>query len=173
MLKKVNSSLKNSQLGLTLIELMASLGIAAAVVVGALALYNNVSSTQRADQLSRDVVSLKAGVKSLFGGQGSYASATNALLINAGKVPSTLKVSGTTITTGDGNDISIAGTATNYTITATLVKQSTCISLLSNLTDVVSAKVDARAAVTTIPIAPGTANTECAAATSTIVITAN
>ena len=165
----------SKQAGLTLIELSIAIVVAGLLITGALMMFSSTSKAQKSLQMSQDIMAIKVGMKSVFGGQGSYLTATNhnGLLINAGKVPSTLRVTGSAIATADGNEITVTGTATTFTITITAVEKAICIALLPSLVDYTSVTAGATTAITALPITPMVADTSCAAATQSIVLVSN
>ena len=163
------------QAGLTLIELIASLAILALVIGGALSLYTSASNSQATTQTVSDFNSLRAAIKGLYIGQGSFASVTNAVLVASGKVPSTIAVTGsgatTALTTSFSGVVSVTGTATNFSIGVTLVPQPVCIGLLSSATGWSSITVGTGAAMTAFPITPAAAAAACATATQSVALT--
>lgn len=164
------------QAGMTLIELVAALGVSALVIGGALAMYSAASSSQTSNQLTSDVVALRTATRALHATTGNYGAASlNGVLVSSKKVPSSMYSTGTTIQHGtNGGTVVVTGATTNFTITLTAVPQDVCISMLPQVTGFVSVKVDALAAVTAFPISPATALTNCAAAGgSTIIFTSN
>lgn len=165
-----------SQAGLTLIELIASLAILALVIGGALALYSSATSSQGSTQMTSELSAIRAATKSLFYGQGGYGTANlNQVLVSANKVPSTIVVAaGTppTLTNSLNGAVSVVGATANFSITATSVPTDICTSVLSATAGWVSVKVGSQAAITSFPVGPATAATQCAAAaTQTIVFT--
>lgn len=170
----------HKQKGLSLIELSVGLVIVGLVIAGALAMYNSTSSSQRSTQLQSDLQGLRATTRGLFSGQTGYGTALlNEAVANAKKLPGTWVSAGTgaTATIKAPGNIAIKVTGidtTTFKIEALAVPKDVCISLLTALgTDWVSVKVGALAAVAAFPIAPDTANTQCAAATNDITLTSN
>lgn len=159
---------KGRQAGVTLMELIASLAVMAVVVVGALALYNSAQSSQQATSITQDVSSIRASVKQLWAGQGTYgASGTNlnGVLINAKRIPSTMTVTaGTTVTTVlNGSMVaSAAPTAGQYRITLTNVPEDTCIALATGTNGWLTLGAGAAGTtMITLPATPVTADTAC------------
>lgn len=131
MSKKIGS-LHHAQRGLTLIELIAGLAIVASVLVGALSLFNTTSISQKATQISTEVHGLRSAMGKLYSGTGTFGAASmNSMLITAGKVPSTLRVSGATITHGFGGNVTVTGATTFYHIALTAVPQDACVEILT------------------------------------------
>jgi len=166
------------QKGLTLLEVLGGLAIFVALCVGAAALYISGNTSQQSNQAGMDIASLRTAVKQLYGSQGGYGSTSlNSVLINAGRVPSDLSVSGSTITNQFGGTITVTGATSAFTIAATNVPTANCIAMLTNANNGwTSIQVGAATAITTFPISPATAGsaTNCAAAaTNTITYTSS
>jgi len=153
------------QRGMTLMELIASLAIIAVVIVGAVALYGNASSSANSVTMVKDVMALRSATQTLFQGQGGYGAASlNATLITANKVPGDLSVSGTTISTPLGGTITVTGATTAFTIAVTNVPADVCTQLLTNLnTGWASVQVGTSTALTAFPVTPAiaTAAAQC------------
>ncbi|MGS0741438.1 type 4 pilus major pilin [Glaciimonas sp. GG7] len=162
------------QAGLTLMEMIAALGIMAIVVVGALALFNNANSSNTSTQALRDLISIRSSTQSLFIGQGGYGTASmNQALISSKKIPSTMTVSGSTINTVWGGTVTVTGNNTNFTIAITNMNEDICTSLLSNASvGWQSAKVGSTV-LSTFPISPNIASdsAHCGTAPASIVWT--
>ena len=162
------------QAGLTLIESMAALSIFAVVVGGALALYGGASSSQTSTQMTSDLSAIRSAVKSLYFGRGGYGTANlNSVLVNGQKVPTTMSVTaGTppTITHGLNGTVTATGASTVFTLTVTEIPTDVCLNLLAGTNGWNSVKVGAAAAITTFPITPDTASTQCAAAATNTII---
>jgi len=123
---------RRAQRGLTLIELIAGLAIMASVIVGALSLFSTTSTSQKATQVSTEVHGLRSAMSKLYSGMGTFGTASmNQMLITAGKVPSTLRVSGTTISHGFGGNVVVTGATSFYHIQLTGVPQDACVEILT------------------------------------------
>lgn len=125
---------RKDQRGLTLIELIAGLAIMASVIVGALSLFNTTSNSQKATQISTEIHGLRSAMSKLYSGMGTYGLANanmNPTLITAGKVPSTLRVAGATITHGFGGNVFVTGETNFYHIQLTGVPQDACVEILT------------------------------------------
>lgn len=166
------------QAGMTLMEVIASLAVMAIVVVGALALYGSASSSQQSTQLAQDLTAIRAGVKQVWSGQGTYGTANvNDTLVTAKRIPTTMTID--TATTPDtithplNGTIDIAGATSNFTVTATAIPSDVCTSLMTAGQGWISIKAGA-AAARTPPVAPATAAADCgAAATVAMIFTGN
>lgn len=147
------------QQGMTLMELIASLAIIATVIVGAVALYGNASSSSNAVGMTKDLMAVRSATQQLFQGQGGYGTASlNATLITANKIPGDLAVSGSTISTPLGGTLVVTGNTSNFTLTTDNIPADVCTQLLTNLsTGWTSVKVGSSAALTTFPVSPAIA----------------
>lgn len=163
------------QAGMTLMEIIAALAIIAAVVVGALALFNSAQSSNQSVSMLKDIIAIRAAVQQLYTGQGGYGAGTliNPILINARKVPSdmvpNLPAAGN-ITTQLQGLLIVTSTAlgTAFTISIANVPPDVCTQLLTNAssgwaTAPMVTVAGTAIAPATYPIAPGVAATACAA----------
>lgn len=126
------------QKGLTLIELIAGLAIVAAVIVGALSLFNNANSSQKSGQIVTDSVAMRTAIRHLFSSTGSYMplnGSVNNVLAKSSKVPSNIRVD--TATNPATFSHSFNGTITTSTqgtffyITYNTIPQDACINILT------------------------------------------
>ncbi|MCY3983011.1 MAG: type 4 pilus major pilin [Roseovarius sp.] len=78
---------KKTLRGLTLMEALLFLGLAAIVIVGAFALYNNASSTSRLNQAKSQLQTYISGIKSLYSTRNNFTSVTTSLVVNSGIAP--------------------------------------------------------------------------------------
>lgn len=170
-----------SQSGVTLMEMIAALAIIAVIIVGSLALYNAATSSQSSTQMVQDVTSLRAAVKQIYLGQGSYGTGDlSDVLVKANRLPSTVK----SVTTGTGaaatttlksvlnGDVTITGSGASFTIKVEKIPSDVCIPLLTNTTgwtevDIGSTKI------TSFPVSAATAATDCGSGDQTITFTSN
>lgn len=172
---KFTTSSKFKSNGMTLIELMIALAIGAGVIVGAVSLSNSASSSANSNQLTTDLTALRTSTKGVYSGQGGYGvGSINSVLINGNKVPSTMSVSGTTINHQLNGTVAITGATTNFTIAMTNIPTDVCVSVVTAATGFSQLQIGANAAITTFPVSPTIASTQCsAAATSTLTFTAS
>ena len=165
---------KSSQAGVTLMEMIAALAIIGIIIVGSLALYNAAISSQSSTQLVQDLTALRASVKQLWLGQGSYGASggtnLNDTLVASNRLPTTLKVDASTspdtmyhVLNGT---VTVVGFPTNFTIELANIPKDICITLLTNTSGWTSVTVGASAAMTTFPITPATASTTCTGTTT-------
>lgn len=126
----------HTQQGMTLIELVAGLAIAAAVILGVLSFFQTTSGTQKAMQMSTDANALRAAMSHLH--RGRYEPTTtvlNEVLARADKVPTTITVDTTTWamthTMNGGVNITTGTNPSWYYISYDTIPQEACISLLT------------------------------------------
>ncbi len=128
------------QAGMTLMEIIAALAIIAAVVVGALALFNSAQSSNQSVTMLKDIVAVKAAAQGLYVGQGGYGASTflNPVLVAANKVPTDMSVTGTAATTqintslGGVLAVNSNAAGTNLVVTISNVSPEICMQLLTN-----------------------------------------
>jgi outer membrane murein-binding lipoprotein Lpp len=159
---------KRAQRGASLLEAIAYLGIAAIVVIGAVALLNGAFSSAGTNELAEDVNAIQAGVKKLYMGQtGGYANISISTLAAAGALPSTIPASGATATNSFGGAVSVASTAGNtFTIEFDDVPSAVCINALTatgswTQIQVTPSSGGSGATETTFPVTPAAATTAC------------
>jgi hypothetical protein len=147
--------------GVTLMEMIAALSVIAVITIGSLALYNAATSSQSSTQLVQDVTAVRAAVKGLWLGQGSYgvAAGTNldATLISSRRLPSTLRNSSGTLYHVLNGTVSVTGFPTTFEIVLTNISTDVCLTLLTNTTGWTQVQVNALTAITAFPITPATA----------------
>jgi hypothetical protein len=159
------------QRGASLLEAIAYLGIAAIVVVGAIALLNNAFSSANTNELSQQVSALQTGVRKLYMGQtGGYGSLSNSVAQNAGLFPATLVVasSGSVTDTWSGT-VTLAGQTANFTIEFDSVPNDVCINTVTAPGNWTSISINDT--VETLPLTPATASTACNAGANKIIWT--
>lgn len=174
------------QAGMTLMEIIAALAIIAAVIVGALSLFNSASSSNQAVTMLKDIIAIRAAVQQLYLGQGGYAGtaggAVHTQLNTARKVPTDLTFidAATGFRTPWGGALSIApvtvGAATpQFTITLTAVPPDVCVQLVTNASNGWQSAsvngVEVAATPAAFPVTPAAASTNCVAAGATIIWT--
>lgn len=167
------------QAGVTLMELIAGLSVMAVVVVGALALYNSATSSQRTTQLTQDLAAIRAAVAQMWQGQGSFGTTgtnLNNVLVTAKRIPTTIRVdtatTPNTLTHAGNGTVNITSAVTTFNVAITNIEEDICIPLLTGAQGWNSITVTGSTAITAFPIAPATASTACAAGT-TITFNAN
>lgn len=116
--------------GLTLMEALLFLGLAAIVIVGAFSLYNNASSTTKMNQAKTQLQAYVGGVKSLYSTQNDFSSLSTALVVNAGIAPNEA-IDGTDLINPWGFDTVIEGQTREFSVTFEDVPRDACTALLS------------------------------------------
>ena len=160
------------QAGMTLMEIIAALAIIAAVVVGALALFNSAQGSNQAVTMLKDIIAIRSATQQLYTGQGGYnnaAGAINTELNNARKVPSDLiwQAGNANFRTPWGGTLAVGATAANapnFTITLTAVPASVCAQLVTSASDGWAQVQIGGQTFTAFPITPAQANTNCSTA---------
>ena len=169
---------EHRQRGASLLEGIAYLGIAAIVVIGAVALMRGAFSNAQSNSLLQDVVSIRTNVRKLFMGQGGYTNVANGTLIAARGFPDgvTTNAAAATATNTWGGAIALAPANNNsqFTISYAAVPQDVCVNALSGATGWIQIVVNNRPAVpNNAPITPAQAAAECNAANNAIIWTAS
>lgn len=174
------------QAGMTLMEIIAALAIIAAVVVGALALFNSAQSSNTSVTMLKDLIAIRSAVQQIYLGQGGYATTgnINTQLNQARKVPSDLvwQAGTSNYRTPWGGNLTVAPTAApspNFTITLTAVPPEVCVQLVTNastgwsLTTAGGTTIGSSAAgaANPYPVTPALAQTNCATAGTALVFT--
>ncbi|HYS66928.1 MAG TPA: type 4 pilus major pilin [Paraburkholderia sp.] len=167
--------LRARQHGASLLEAISYLGIAAIVVIGAVALLSSAFSSASTNSVNEQVSAIQSGVKKLYMGQSaSYTGLTNSVLASAGVFPASLTPSSdanATITnTWNGTvTVAAAAAANEFTITYTSVPQSVCVNSVTAGGSWASVSVNGTA-YTTMPVTPANASTACSSTDSNTII---
>lgn len=172
--KKVISGV-NKQVGATLLEALAFLGITAVVILGAVSLLKSSLSSSDQNTLLNDVTSIRTGTKSLYSGQSGYGTGSlNATLIQASVIPGDLATATPNITNTWGGAVTVTGATSNFTISYASVPQDICTKAVAagGGQGYISVAVNGATALVP-PISQAQATTDCNATTNTIVWTAN
>ncbi|MXN76831.1 pilus assembly protein [Burkholderia sp. 4701] len=120
--------------GASLLESIAYLGVAAIVIVGAIALLGSAFSSANTNRLAEELNAIQTGTKKLYMGQvNNYgtAAALNANLIAARVFPSTLPVNGANVSNAWGGNVIVTGQGQTFTVEYTNVPQDVCINTLT------------------------------------------
>lgn len=166
---------KRKQLGATILEAIAFLGIAAIIIVGALAMFGSGLSGANTNQAMEQMTGLMSGTKSLFTGQGGYGPAgtnLNAPLIAAKAIPSTLAVSGSTITNSWGGNINVTSTGPAFTIGNANIPADVCIKMVSAAGGSQWVAISVNGSALSIPVTAAAATTACNTSANTVDLTA-
>lgn len=162
-----------AQRGASLLEAIAYLGIAAIVLIGAIALLTSAFSSANTNSVTEQVNAIQSGVKKLYMGQSeSYTALDNKVLVSAGVFPSTLSpASDGTVTNPWAGTIvvAVAANQTNqFTITYTNVPQSVCVNSVTAGGSWAAIKVNNSSL--TPPVTPDAASTACTSGDSNTVM---
>lgn len=122
---------KATKRGLTLIEALLFLGIAAVVIVGAVVLYNNTSNSARTNDALTQLQSYSTGVKGLYSGTSSYGSGSLLpAVINGGVAPRSA-VNGNALVNPWGDGTAIFGNGGTFHVYFQNVPQDSCVRILT------------------------------------------
>lgn len=162
----------DAQRGASLLEAIAYLGIAAIVVIGAVALLNGAFSSAGTNELSEQVNAIQSGVKKLYMGQtNGYTGISDATLSSAGVFPSTIPVTGGAATDLWAGAVTVASTtAGSFTISFANVPNAVCINAVTAGGSWTGITVNG-SATTAVPDTPADASNLCNATNNTIVWT--
>ncbi|CAB3772171.1 type 4 pilus major pilin [Paraburkholderia humisilvae] len=165
---------RGAQRGASLLEAIAYLGIAAIVVIGAVALLNGAFSSAGTNELAEQVNAIQAGVKKLYMGQANgYTGVANGVLSSAGVIPSTIPVaSDGTATNTWGGTVTVSSAAVGtFKIEYDDVPKSVCINALTAGGSWTALSVNSKPL--TPPVSPTDAQSSCNADTNDIVWTSS
>jgi type II secretory pathway pseudopilin PulG len=163
------------QRGASLLEAIAYLGVAALVVLAAVSLLQNAFGSARSNQTTEEITGLRTNVRKMYAGQSYDDTAMLANLITARAIPGTLTVASGAITNTWGGAVTVATVdAASFKITYDSVPQDVCMNVVSGATGWtrIAGASDAHP-ISAFPAAAASAAALCAAATNTIVFTAN
>ena len=150
--------------GASLLEAIAYLGIAAIVVIGAVALLNGAFSSARSNEVSEQVNAIQTGVKKLYMGQGGYTGVTNAVLTSAKVFPSTMagaaSTDGTVTDAWNGAVTVATADAGSFTIEYDNVPQAVCVSAATSGGTWIAVSINGTS-VSNLPVSPTDAQTDC------------
>ncbi len=106
-------SMKNNK-GLTLIELLVAIGIAAVIVTTALTLFNTTSAKNKVSGEIKNIGTLTAAIQNAYAAESTFTSLGNAVILAGSGVPSNMESSTAgNIRSGyadDGYDVQVNGT---------------------------------------------------------------
>ncbi|HEX7682872.1 MAG TPA: type 4 pilus major pilin [Trinickia sp.] len=168
---------RRRQRGASLLEGIAYLGIAAIVVIGAIALLRTAFGSANANTMLEQLSSMQTAARKLYmTTQGNYGAVSlDGPIIAAGAVPQGMAVNtaNATITNAWGGTVTLTGANTTFTISYENVPKDVCVDALTGTTTgFTQVAVDAAAAVST-PVSPSDAASACKNDTNTIVWTSN
>lgn len=149
--------------GLSLTETLLVLGVIALVAVIAYAGYNAATSSVKTGGETRSAVTLLNNIQKTFGTAANYNAVTVPNLINAGQVPSTYRVTGTTaINNTYGSPVYVGFAGSQYGIAVTGVPNEQCVEFAQGVASSAQ-EVYIAANVTAAPATPWAAATKPAA----------
>ncbi|WAC74562.1 type 4 pilus major pilin [Roseateles sp. SL47] len=159
------------QAGASLLEAIAFLGVAATIVVGAVALLSNAFSGARSNRSQEEVAAISTGVKRLFMAQaGAYGNGSlNEVLVQAKVFPSTLAVEGNSVFNAWNGAVTVNGSAATFDISYANVPQQVCVDLVATSGQWISVAVNGSGAMTP-PITPVQAAAQCTQANANTVV---
>ncbi|MDD2840131.1 MAG: type 4 pilus major pilin [Rickettsiales bacterium] len=175
---KLNLSKIKSK-GFTLVEILLVVGFIALASVGVYTIYSKVQTANSANAESRNLDTIRAGIKNLYGASPNYAGLTPAVANNAKITPEAMRATATTIVNTFGGTVGIAptnlGTGTNngFRITYPLVTDDVCTKLVTTggaQFDQVTVGATVVKAFGTNVINPATVTTACIAAAQATVL---
>jgi hypothetical protein len=162
--------LRRAQRGATLLEAIAYLGIAAIVVIGAIALLSGAFSSASSNQTAEQVTAIQTGIKKLYMGQANgYAGLNTAVAISAGVIPTTLHIdtANNTVTDSWGGAVTITGAgAGSFTIEFDSIPSDVCVNAISAGGTWTAVSVGGTAQ--NVPVTPDAAQKACAASNNII-----
>jgi len=103
---------KKKMRGFTLIEVLLVVGFIALASIGVYITYNKVQSGNAANTESRNIDTIRAGIKNIYGGSTNYKDLSNQVALQARIVPDNMRTadSNTAITNSFGGAVVIATT---------------------------------------------------------------
>ncbi|SFH90606.1 type 4 pilus major pilin [Paraburkholderia megapolitana] len=170
---------RQGQRGASLLEAIAYLGIAAIVVIGAVALLNGAFTSAGSNAVAEQVNAIQTGVKKLYMTQGAgYTGVSNAILSQAGVFPGDLAVTaGTGAATdswGGAVTVAVSGTSpSQFTIAFANVPKAVCISAVTAGGSWAAIGTNTTASILPLPPSLTDAETACPGDGNTITWTSN
>jgi type II secretory pathway pseudopilin PulG len=156
------------QRGASLLEGIAYLGIAAIVVLGAVSLLTGAFGSAKANQMTEEVVAIRTAIRKLYIGQTYPTASLVPSLLTANAIPNTLaRPTTTTLSNSWGGAVTIAGTATGFTVTYNTVPQDVCVSMISGASGWTQIDQGGNNAITTFPATVANANALCTVSAAT------
>ena len=127
----MKKSERKQQAGATLLELLAFLGIAAIVAVGAISMFRAAQTTAQANDVIAQINGMRSTIETLYQTQASFLGLSSADIIASKAVPANLRVSAGQIFNGFGGTIGFNGPPDTYLITYTKVPVDVCIKVIA------------------------------------------
>lgn len=127
----LNEKINTNKKGMTLIELLAVLGVGGGMVAGALLLVGNVMEERDIKQHSENISAVFNNMQNLFSDEAmGGADMTN--LITAGVFPNSLKINaaGDQVKTTGGGVVVVAASGDGFTLSYPKIKAATCVEVI-------------------------------------------
>jgi type II secretory pathway pseudopilin PulG len=138
-------------IGVTLLEVMLVLAIAALIIVMSVRYYQSASTSQEAAAFLSQIQAVAAAMNSMSQSTGNYSG------LGSSNVIGILPPNGLVVPWGSGKKITIVGSATNFVITATSVPAGICALITRQLTSSQNWTVAGDCSTITYTPAPGSA----------------
>lgn len=162
---------RSRQRGVSLLEAIAYLGVAATIIIGAVALLSNAFSGARSNRAQEELAAISTGVKRLFMSQaGAYGNGNLNEQLGIAKIfPSTLAVNGNQVLNAWNGAVSVTGNTSLFQISYGNVPQEVCVELLSTANQFISVSANNAAALTP-PVTLAQAAAQCTEAQTNTVV---
>lgn len=135
----LNEKMNTNKKGMTLIELLAVLGVGGGMVAGALLLVGNVMNERDVKQHSENISTIFNNMQSLFSDEPVTDIADAVMtetLVTAGVFPNSLKINaaGDSVRTPGGGEVVITGASGSegYNLSYQKIKTATCVEVLKS-----------------------------------------
>ncbi|KAB0632285.1 pilus assembly protein [Burkholderia stagnalis] len=151
--------------GASLLESIAYLGVAAIVIVGAIALLGSAFSSANTNRLAEELNAIQTGTKKLYMGQvNNYGNGAdlNANLVAARVFPSTLPVNGAVVSNAWGGNVAVTGQGQTFTVAYTNVPRDICINTLTAGGNWRTVAIGQNGRAIPYPVSPTDATAACA-----------
>jgi len=151
------------QNGVTLLELLMVVGIAAVISVSALVFFKSTDESNKVSMEAKNLGTLASGIANMFAGQGSYDGITNAAIVASNVLPDNMRGPGGNIKhSWKADGVAVTPTQINatsyndaFTITYSAVPARSCVDLMSKTySTFVSATVNGTAVTNVASIGP-------------------
>jgi hypothetical protein len=153
----------HKQRGASLLESIAYLGVAAIVIVGAIALLGSAFSSANTNKLAQELNAIQTGTRKLYMGQANNYGADSAMngnLVAAKVFPGTLTIAADgTVSNTWGGTVTVKGAGQTFTVAYSQVPREVCINTLSAGGNWKSAKIGEKDLP--YPVTPDDATKNC------------
>jgi type II secretory pathway pseudopilin PulG len=165
---------RQAQRGATLVEAIAFLGIAALILLGAVALLRSAYSSAHSNALTEEVTAIQSAVRTTYGDgiqlQTNLGSGI-AGLVAANALPSTLQVDASNaVTNAWGGAVTVGWDATNAAaeISYKSVPKSACVAALTNSGNFSTVSTDTKTTPAAAPLVASDAIAACGSDSNTV-----